>query len=1438
MPPLPTPTRLDDDDARAVLEVLEAELAVPNPPERLALLLHEVGIIARDHAGDGAFAAAAFEAAEECDAGFPANRWARAAVLHDAPDAIAALDAHVRWAGATVDAWDRHRLGHLVLAAGGTFDEALPHWNPDGVTPGKDAGDLACALSARLTDTGGDRGLETALDRAAGPVLSGVLLLDVLARRGSEPGPDVEAWFDEALARLGGSAALLAMLEPRVARHGDHARWHVVLRARFETVAAALERGELPEGQVREELGEVLSKSAWALEQMGRGAEAFREYQHALHWLPDDLFIAQRGGELARQLGRPEEQRAYLERIAHSATDPAEAANALYQMGQIAATALGDEARAAADFERSVHRLPTFTPALAALGRQAIRQGRWHEITTRFEVEIARLEATLEEDPTGPTPPARDRIVRALVTRYYRIARLLEDKVLDLARAEEFDRRALAIAPDFLPPLLAIERRLEESGDWDALQRLYIRLGERAGPSPEAVPFLLRAGEVARVHRGDDEGAARLLRRVRDLAPDHIYALWRSAEVFERLGDRGAQLEVERACAARMVDRDVAVGHRLRAGLLQELAGPRGAAARAARVDFVWALARRPDDPVAWDGVVRTHAQLDDGTGLRDALPHAAAPAAIEVIVCDALLALGERDAAVVRARRALERRPDEDVARALFSILDRAYPPGTDPAERIAVAEVRAEHASDDAEASSYWVEVGEIAELALHDQVRAREAYSKALALDPQNLPAQWGAVRSSASPERSGTSSPLSAARGAEVEPWSWDRGAVAFRALLAAHNEPVAATRAAEAWLVADPDAIAPRVSACLAARARGDAAAFARHAEEVAERCLVPENAARWYFDSACARAACADDAGAEMLLMRAVEADPGHASAADRLETRWRATAAWDDIDALLARRIDASSADAIRVPLLRRRARLLAEVLDRPAEAVPLLGELLSAEPDDAEALLMSIDVSIQIGDEAGALTCLARAEAHSEPRVRAGALVRRARMAHAAGDDDSARLALDAAVELWSDAPEAWTLRAELDAAGGDWPGVLAALQRLWSTAEAPDARAGHAMAIGEVLDRIYADPCRAAGWFQRAIEMCPARRDAVWRMLDTVRAAGPGAVPTLPVRAALRAAAERLDADVARSPRSAEVLEDVARLASAIGNVETGWLATSALVAIGAADADTRRAWTEIRDRVRADFVRPLGQDERARWLVCAGETGDAAQRYSILAPALVDVFARPCPAGAVRISRRSYPSWQADFLRLARDLGAGEIALYRVEADLIDAGYGPEPSIFIGESMLRAGVDARQAFWLGHLLEGLRGGRLLLEEPGPDAAWAAAAALAAVADRRSVDALPDELTAAVIRCAPQLSAEMTDAARAVRDGDAAERAAWRALARAARITRDRAGLVVAGDVVAAYEAVGGGSDSERADAVIAYALGADHRALRRAVEVTLT
>ena len=1468
--------------AWTLLDVLSDELDAELAPARQALLLHAVGAVAEDVLDAPELAVRAYAAADAADPGFAVNGWALRALLArvEGPAAVHAQLAQARGVVGAV-----HRRGHLALAAGAGRAAAVRDW----ATADSDRDGSGPALAAAIARyphhvaAGELKEAAAALDAAAelseSPVLSGVLLLERVHVLQSQSAPPRESVgrFREAMEHLGPSPAVTAALEPFAVRTGSLDLWLDLLRNRLEAVTASMHRDSVDgDAGLDDEIGEVFSKTAWVLERQGRHEEALREYDNALNALPEDRCLLFRASELSRRLGRYDDQRRYLERVAARSTDPVECANVLFHIGILAQEVLGDDEGAVDAFSRAADVLPRFTPALAALGRQAIRKGNWTDIRNRFESEIDRLETALAQ---SESVEIRGNLVRALASRHYRVARLLESEGAGIEAALEYDRRAHLLAPDFLPPRLALERIFETTERWPALVEHHIRLGERAeAAGQDPIPDLLRGADVMRVYVGDDEAAGRIYARVLGREPAHAYALQMAGEVFARAGQRTAQVEVDRRYAIARPGDLVARARLVRAAEAQELDGDRRMAAAEALPLFRDAIEALPGDSMAFDGILRASMRLGRSAGLGQrvvdwlgdgvALPWVTLVQVAELLVAGGHLNHAERvlNRCFTRIPTHLRNRRVYESAlvslRALIHERAGAWGPLAHALEQKWTTSVT------DEERGVWLARQGELWEFRLGDTRRAEDAYERAVDFEPNMRAGHLGLERLRAPKPALDAPAPemtpaldegdravrdafeeepsrrerfdawMARLRGPDRAreridalwkrlPYEDEEGRHACLASLTGLSEAIgdddAVRRAAEQWRSAEPRALPPMLALLRLAERSGDESERLARLERLAEIARAPRRAAAYAYEAAMGQQRSGASASVvRQLLQLAIDRFPNHIDAASALESALRRERDWPALMAFLTRRTRVVTDSTLLKALYRERVRLYSGPLDNPEAALACLEESLDRFPDDAGTAFETAAMANRLGNTARALRHLDRLAEDDDPTVRTRAGVSRAAILRGVEDRPGCVEVLrDLIVGVDDDADLREQCERLVDAFADqrDWKSALGFFHRLNEMVNDKESLSARGRYIADVVAQM-------AGGSR------PTAEPTASGIVDPFEA--PAADPQVQIdRDELDAAISGVRAHLHADPFDAAALEVIEDLYGRVGEWYGRAAARAARVALDYADEATVRAHEAVFADFRVTITEPITQDLYRAFLLDDGELSLTGELFRRFAPMLTEAFRRAPPAGASQVVVPDVDAargWHVAFKRITRSLNLDQVALLVTPSEALSAMYLPGPAVIAGiENFTRTG-DATTAFTTGRLLESLRDGRALLwGEDGPASIAAGLAEicgelspkLAAVYPRDVGPSLP------LARLAPLRLALSNVSDQEVRDlewiVDGVELTGLDAVethAAAVEATCDRAGLIVCGDLAAALDFVvfdGRRFDGSRADAV---------------------
>jgi Tfp pilus assembly protein PilF len=1046
--------------------------------------------------------------------------------------------------------------------------------------------------------------------------------------------------------------------------------------------------------------------------------------------------------------------------------DPQRVAALAYELGELCAQRLRDEARAVKAYGRALQADPSLRANLWAIRRIFYRRGLWPNLVKLIEAELRF---------------ARDPQERAdlLVEK----ARLQLGPLQDRDGARLTLERALECDPVAMPALLALERMALADRDQGALVQVLRQLAAAAVAPERKVIYLL---ELARAEAasGDAEGLAQARATVREAAVLGVEGL-RVARLAERLaaqaGDVAGVIEAIELGIAELARtggewrlRTVVAERRRQARLLRQLGDAEGA----------WGLlqaasALSPGEPLL----------LADLADLAESLGKFADLAELcegwESLAGDSprALVLGlKRADALLRSGRALE-------AQALLDSLEGRAPGNLailalrerDALDRMDVRALAGCHeaigesartgatfqpdgdAGDPLAAAACFLGAGDLYAMHAADPVAAERAYRRALEVAPGWPPAllalaalleERGEFPAVAELLEQGLAGAEPGLRGQLLEQ------------IAAAHDQAgnrSGLEQALRRLLVDEPERgdLLLRLDEVLAAQGRHSerlavldqlVQASADPAEQVGFLHRAARVAGRELGDLA---RACDDH-------RRILEIAPDDASARAALRAALRDTAQWDELVSACRAEADQLADGPALVPLLREAAAVAHQRLGRPGDAVRLYRHLLDRCPGEPAAARGLVRALVDAGDEEALVEALELAiEVAGTAPEQVNELLRLGLLHERAGRSESAAVCYQRAVDSDPGSLLAHLGLVETAARLRDTPVRAAALLALAEGRRDPRVRAELLEEAGWVWSLGLDEPQRAGDCFAQALAAEPGRRGALLgsalvhaqlAALSGGAAAGHDGAPLAELarvidggyaRAALllraaalaQAAGDRTTA----SARLAEALKAAPDDAGTVLVVADALPAEAGLLASAGERSDPGQACQELAELLaqRAALADSGARGDlllaQAGWLERAGRLAEAAAcAAEVLAQhpddlAALVVLGRICRRGGDRqgLARVS--------LQLARLLGdpAGKLAQLRQAAAIWDGELGDvAASIVVYERILAEEPGAAEYDRLHALYEArgdaarllaLLGSRLnWLSQTGADAA----------------------------------------------------------------------------------------------------------------------
>lgn len=935
----------------------------------------------------------------------------------------------------------------------------------------------------------------------------------------------------------GGVPAVADALEAQVAEHPDDEALSVAL-ARLETQAQrpaqaieVLVRAAQHVPDVRRRASLRLDAAILCADRAGRPTEALVHLYEAYALDPDQAravdvrleAIAERWGghaevadmlvDIYERLQRPDRVHAVLERRLPDVA-PAERPALLLRLGEHAEYQLLDAPRAFEWYRQGLEAAQGDAAAACAAGMRRVgaegvpgaletmvasfgRLGLWRALVHAFDDEAAlRVEDTERAD------------------LFFRAGEVLETHLEDLEGAMKHYLRAFKLQPRNSRYLAAGERLYRRRGDWPMVDRLLGLQVRVASDGPTRARLLLEQGRVRHRDLGRPLDAYDALRAAAAEPDGGESAL---AGLGDLVRDDEAFAAVERGLRRRAADEGQTEATRLLSELAALYLDLRGDATRAAtvlqeasrlapadeglygRALEVLTLAGATDARLRW---LASAGARPFAAPRRAALLRAAAegyaevgPPAAELGAWRALLAVDPADAdALAQALDAAERADDPASAAHLL---------GEALAGRLGGGSV------DEAARRAQWAALG-AARRKLGDAAGAAECDRRLLADEPLHAEAlprlidwythneSWEALRSL-----------LETA--ADAEAAAQGRPAVErLKALATLAEERLGDPRSAAVYLRplldVPAEAEAARVALHRLYGATGDRDGEIGLLELELRAADAPETR-RALAERLASLADTEPPApAAKTLALQTLAAlAPDEPAPRERLLEHLRAVGDVEGLDEALAAAWRASPGEAA-LPALRERARLLADLLDRPAEAIALWRAALEHAPDDDEALTRLQTARAAAGDHEAVWTLLGRRAVARGAGEGAARLWREAAVVAEVQLGDPAR-----AVEAWravraaapgdAEAPgELLRLLAEAE----DWA-AFAALAEAQLEAGAGDERVELARQLARALDGPLGRAADAAAVWQVVLDGAPADPEALAARVRAAEAAG---------------------------------------------------------------------------------------------------------------------------------------------------------------------------------------------------------------------------------------------------------------------------------------------------------------------------------------------
>jgi tetratricopeptide (TPR) repeat protein len=254
------------------------------------------------------------------------------------------------------------------------------------------------------------------------------------------------------------------------------------------------------------------------LERTGRHEEALQALLDGRRAAPSDPLILDELARVFEAAGRFGELADVLKSRCEGLQDAAELIAVELQLGGVYEEKLGREDEAIACYRRVLAVAPAHPTAIGALGKLYYRRQNWQGLIETYEAEIRGC-----EDP------------RLKSARLYKAAELLERLGSDAEAIARYNE-ALELRPGYLPATKALIRMYERLERWEDLVALYEQDLGQTDDRDQTIALLARIAAIQEERLKDLTRAAATLRRIVEIAPDHLSTIRDLARLCERAG--------------------------------------------------------------------------------------------------------------------------------------------------------------------------------------------------------------------------------------------------------------------------------------------------------------------------------------------------------------------------------------------------------------------------------------------------------------------------------------------------------------------------------------------------------------------------------------------------------------------------------------------------------------------------------------------------------------------------------------------------------------------------------------------------------------------------------------------------------------------------------------------------------------------------------------
>lgn len=1115
---------------------------------------------------------------------------------------------------------------------------------------------------------------------------------------------------------------------------GNNERWNEAIQALNEAVAAT----DDPTRKVHM----YVLMGRWYGERLGRPDFALPCYSQALGIDPQNEPALDGTVELYRKAQSYPELAGLLLRRAEIATSPVRQRDFKAEAAEIVHRKLGDAARAADLFEQVLAADPAHPKASESLETIYAEKKQWPE--------LAKL---LEKKASSQRGAARVETLSA-------IAELYEDRLSDPDKALAEYEAVLAEEPKNLAALKGLERIYSQKGKYDELlQNLRAQLETVATPR-QRISILERIGGILEEEFVDHKRAAETFEEIVSIEPGHEGANTQLAHLYrklQRFDDLAKTLE-RHALGSADEKRKIALLLQSARVLTVDVGSPQRAMQVAERVIGV-----DPKNGEALELLARLQHQSGDAKAAIDSVRKLAdsesdlkKKAELLVRVGRMLEDSGDKDGAIAQFKAALDANKDDATAasalRAIYSGRGDAHGAAELLAREIEVT-------SGATSKAKLYAELGAIRRERLKDIPAARDAFRKAIDLDPTSTPAARGlgdiafeagefeAAAKSYEPLLSRTSE-MTKEEAREVSLRTGD----SFRKI-GGFDKAQRAFLNAKAFAPEDREVLERLADVTFESGAADEAAEMYRDILKTVGKDLVGTDRGRIVYrvGEALRRSNQLDEARTS--LEEAAQLLPGQAEPLHALKQVYEAKSDWEKVVSTLKRRIDVAPDDE-RVKLLVEQGDVLLGKIADKARAGKAYVAALEIKADDRNLLTKLMAVYSETKDWSKLVEVILRIAELVSDRVQLGKYYNTAAaISHLElGRLDEAADYYEQALDMLPSLGKAFDGLVAALTSKADWPRLEKAyrdrIKRIegLKDAEAPAPKdVAHLYdSLAEVLKHRLNKPSDAVEAFEKAQKLDPENRRRAEQLAEIF-----AAEPKKYFQSAVRVHHELLE----MSPYRMESYQALRKLYTEAKKPDESWCVCQTLTVLKNAEPDEEAFFKKHKKRAPAAVKAELTEDLWVKHVQHPTQDPLLTDIFGTIAPAVIAVRAQPL--SAFKLDREKPRDAERDAADMARTLwyagAATRISLPPMYYRNDDPGglsfvFAAPPSIGLGRGAQQGGPPQALAFVAGRHLTYMRGG-LYLRHLVPTGSGLRAWLLAAIKSVVPAFPVPGDLAGAV-------------------------------------------------------------------------------------------